>query len=140
MFMSLLLRPKILAAIVLAFACLLGYLWISRLIRVNDELLTERGRMEILLQNQQSATDQALGAVEEWRGTLQRYQQNLDEYEALKPRARQEAERLDELSRNHDLEDLARARPGLVEDRINSGSDRARRMLECATGRSSSCD
>jgi hypothetical protein len=47
--------------------------------------------------------------------------------------AEMELERLQDVQRSHDLEALAKARPGLIERRINDGTARVFGMFEDAT-------
>ena len=120
MLLLLLRNRQTIAWILLALSLIVGYMWVRNLVSTNHRLKVE--------------ASQALEDADAARVTLEQYQRDLQTNELVKQRARQEADRLDALERNHDLAPLARAKPGLVEDRINRGTDRARCMLEHATG------
>lgn len=86
-----------------------------------------------------------LGVADEARAVLQesleahrqaaaRLQGDLELAREDERRARAETRRLNELYAKHDLTALALARPGLIERRVNAGTARVGRLLECASG------
>lgn len=68
-----------------------------------------------------------------WEERAKRLAELAEEAQRVRREARREERRLNELFSEHDLAALARGKPALVERRINDGSDRVFRMLECAT-------
>lgn len=72
-------------------------------------------------------------ANQEWEAAARRTAEEFARLKEAADSARQEKERLDAIFGRHDLEALAKAKPGLIERRINDGSARIGRLLRCAT-------
>jgi hypothetical protein len=96
-------------------------------------LREDRVRLIGAITEQRRTTEKALEAVDEWRLALDRYQQTLEEYREVQVRASDEVRRLNDLFARHNFGELARAKPVLIEGRVNAGTERARRVLQCAT-------
>lgn len=123
-----------LSALFVVSVVYLGYRHYEGLIETNAQLRESNVALEAAIAEQRWATETALEAVDEWQQAFDRLQSTLEQYRQVQLQANSEVRRLNELFAEHDLGALARARPGLIERRINSGTDASRRMLECATG------
>ncbi|KFH18443.1 hypothetical protein ELZ19_07030 [Brucella abortus] len=112
----------------------LGYVHYNGLVDERDRLRTERAQLETAVRLQDQTLDAQAEALEEWqeahRGLLARF----EEMQRVADEAHAETRRLHALFSQHDLADLAARRPGLIERRINAGTTRIGRMLECASG------
>lgn len=62
------------------------------------------------------------------------FREALDSLAESSKKARGELNKLNKVFASHDLDTLARKKPGLIQNRVNSGSARALRLLECETG------
>lgn len=71
----------------------------------------------------QGLLDQSFEQFNKLQGTMQNMADN-------QRHARKELEALNGKFRNHDLEDLAKKKPGLIENRVNNGTRNTFRMLE----------
>ena len=91
-----------------------------------------------IMQQQQVIQDQQ-DAIVEWDNAFNEMQQRIEESRRIAREANEESKRLRGIFSKHDLRALALAKPGLIENRINSGSSSSNRMLECASGTQSSC-
>lgn len=114
-----------------AFLLTTGGVWY--LIRDRDALMAEKGRVEVALETQKVATDTAMKAVEAWKASSETFQETLKTMGEAQAEATKETRRLNELFSKHDTGRLARGRPKMVEDRVNAGADRMRRLLEDAS-------
>ena len=79
-------------------------------------------------------------AITQWQKAVNKLEQDIQEARRIAKEAESETRRLNELFKKHDLRKLALAKPGLIENRINNGSANSIRLLECASGDSTSCD
>lgn len=61
------------------------------------------------------------------------FEETLEDFALNQNNARKELEVLNGKFRNHDLEELAKRKPGLIESRLNSGTVDAFRLLEKST-------
>ncbi len=73
-------------------------------------------------------------AIDEWKISQDNLIKRMDDIQIVAHDAAQETRRLNDIFSRHDLTDLARKRPGLIENRINAGTADAIRMLACASG------
>ena len=73
-------------------------------------------------------------AIDKWGENQDRIERSVSDIAEAAREARGAIRELDRIFDDHDLEKLAKARPGLVQSRVNRGSDDARRLLECASG------
>lgn len=111
-----------------------GYLHYRGLLAERDVLRADRIRLEAAVGAQEAtilAQEEALG---EWQRSQRLLATRLEEMARVARDATDETRRLNDLFTQHDLGALAVARPGLVERRIDAGSDDAVRLLECASG------
>ena len=92
-----------------------------------DSLKTDRDRYKDQVASQQAVIADAAAAIQDWKKFMTDTQHVLDEMKANQVAAETEKRRINEILAKHDLAELAKRKPGLVEVRINSGS---RDMLE----------
>lgn len=112
----------------------LGYRHYTQLLDERDTLTTNNAVLETAVETQQTTINVQTAAISEWDAAMAELSSRIEEMERVQHVAAQETRRLNELFSRHDLGRLSLQRPGLVEPRINDGSDRAIRLLECATG------
>ncbi|AKQ75791.1 hypothetical protein FDH82_gp01 [Roseobacter phage RDJL Phi 2] len=112
----------------------LGYRHYTSLLSERDILKANNAVLETAVGTQQTTIDAQTAAISEWDQALAELSARMEEMERVRHEATQETRRLNALFADHDLRRLSFGRPGLIEPRINDGSDRAIRLLECATG------
>ncbi|ADK73403.1 hypothetical protein RDJLphi1_gp01 [Roseobacter phage RDJL Phi 1] len=112
----------------------LGYRHYTSLLSERDILKANNAVLETAVGTQQTTIDAQTAAISEWDQVLAELSARMEEMERVQLAATQETRRLNALFSEHDLRRLSFQRPGLIEPRINDGSDRAIRLLECATG------
>lgn len=117
----------------------LGYTHYQNLLSENATLKTNVSQLETAVEEQKLATDDALSAIEEWKLAQEGFSQALTELRQTQQQASAEIGRLNGLFAEHDLGKLAARKPGLIERRANAATDRAFRMLQCASGDRGSC-
>lgn len=122
----------IIGGMLLTIATLSGAVW--WLDSSRGKLQEEKGQLQIALDAQKLATQSALDAVDMWKKSSDAFQKTLGDMVKNQQEAIKETRRLNETFSQHDLGKLAKAKPKLVQDRINSGSADMRRMLESASG------
>jgi uncharacterized membrane protein YccC len=111
----------------------LAYRHYSGLVDAKAELSAQVARLEKDVAREKSRADALEQSIAKWDQASKVQAAALEELTtARRDASRYRRELLDVLSR-HDLEALARAKPGLVQDRINAGSARALRLLEQST-------
>ena len=97
------------------------------LLAQNNAVLTEAfEREKEATKKLQALLDKAYEKFDEFESTLEDFSEN-------QKTARKELEALNGKFRKHDLEALAKKKPGLIEDRLNSGTRDTFRMLEEST-------
>lgn len=110
-----------------------GYWYVKRLEARVEDLNRKNGVLSVQVQQEKMNTDIALRAVEETKDVLITFVKKVQEMSENDKNAALEGERINEIFSNHDIGVLAKDRPGLIENRVNSGSDRIRLMFECAS-------
>jgi hypothetical protein len=112
----------------------LGYIRRIGLESERDALVHQVSTLEGNLLVERSHKDRALQAIGEWKEAAARQQATAEELRRVNRDATAEIRRLTKVFGEHDLRKLAQAKPKLVEDRVNTGTDAARRLLNCTTG------
>lgn len=127
-----------------ASAFLAGVVWLGykhytglqeqiRKLEVSNAQLVDRNAL------QGDAIAKQQGALDEWRKEQERLIAQMQELDKVSKEASKELGRLNEIFSKHNLGKLSTRKPGLIEKRLNSGTARASRMLECSTGKAASC-
>lgn len=131
-------KMKIAIAGLLALAVVttigLGYRHYTKLLSERDTLRANNAVLETSVETQQQTIDAQTAAITEWDQAMAELTARMEEMEQVQRAATAETRRLNALFSEHDFRRLSFERPGLLEPRINDGSDRAIRLLECATG------
>lgn len=112
----------------------LGFRHYSGVLSENVTLRQNEAVLKTALDAQRQATASAVKTVDEWRAAAEHNGQVLQDLAAAQVVGAAELRRLNDVFSQHDLGKLAAARPARVAPLVNRGSDRARRLLECATG------
>jgi len=111
----------------------LGYRSYTNLQVQVSTLKADNAVKEVALSIQNETIGAQANALGAWKLSqsllVERVTQLKTEYET----ARKEVDRLNGIFSRHNLTELAKAKPQLIENRINAGSASIGRMLECAT-------
>lgn len=118
-----------LAAALLVTLGVVYWLWGER-----DDLVEQKGALTLALDTQKGATDAAVKNAEAWRVSAEGFKTALDDMAKADTEATKQLRRLNDVLAKHDLGELARKKPGLIERRANAASDAARLRLEQASG------
>lgn len=122
-------------AIVVGAAVAIGLLmWQNSSLREDNRVLSENnGKLTVAVEEQKAAVEAAVANAGEWQAALEDLQQTHEELQNVERQASAEVARLQGIFARHDLRALAIARPGLIENRINSGTADALSVLERIT-------
>ncbi len=118
---------------------IISYKHYSRLLEDNSALSATVAKLETALGVEQLSVLSLTESVKEWEAAEAAARKALAEQTRIASRAREELRRLDEIFSRHDLAGMARGKPDMVERRLNDGTARIFRMLECASG-AAGCD
>lgn len=114
--------------IFLAWRHYTGLLETINTLKTNSALLESAvGTQEQTIQVQQKA-------LQEWKKNQEELTRLIQESHRIAQDASSEVRRLNAIFVSHDLDALAKKKPGLIQQRINSGSDLSRQLLECSSG------
>lgn len=116
----------------------LGYRHYEGLVARLEATEQRAATLDLAVKTQNETIGAQASAIAEWKGALAEYAKKLDEVQQYADEAGVETRRLRDEFAKVSLRALASKEPGLVTRRVNDGSDRARRMLECATATNSS--
>jgi len=97
------------------------------LLAQNNAVLTEA------FEREQEATKKLQALLDKAYEKFDRFEATLEDFSENQKTARKELEALNGKFRKHDLEELAKKKPGLIEDRLNDGTRDTFRMLEEST-------
>ena len=93
---------------------------------LNDRIGVLRGNQIVLESKVQEQND----AIDNYLARQQQTQAQLDILEQEKRQAMEDVNRLRKIFARHDMDNLALAKPGLIETRVNKASDRVMTNLE----------
>jgi len=116
-----------------------AYLFVTGLQSKVERLTAERETLTTALRIQTENVSVLQRNIGEWDDAQRELVGKIGELSRLTAEASGETRRLYATFTKHDLGALADAKPGLVERRINDGSARSNRMLECASGDRDAC-
>ena len=135
--------PKlIIAGIVLvavSTTIFLGYHHYTSLIDDVRVLSVNNAELKTAVDLQKDTIEQQGAALGEWSAAQTLLVVRVEELQQVAEDAAQETRRLNDVFSRHDLTDLAQRRPGLIERRINTGTDSALGMLECISSEAVDC-
>ena len=120
-------------ALVVSFGAAVYYHYTGLLEDVSS-LREDRAELQNSLQIQQETLETQQQVIEEWQDAVDDLYETFEETVRVANEAASETRRLNDIFSNHDLGELARERPGLIERRVNDGTNDFNRMFECATG------
>ncbi len=123
-----------LGALAVAGVVFAGYRFVSNLVDENASLAQRVGQMETAQAVQDKTIAAQAEALEEWEQQRADFAAQLQELSDGQQQAREETQRLLEVFGSSDFARLLDARPGLILDRVNAGTARIGRLLECASG------
>jgi hypothetical protein len=130
--------PRLLGAVVIAGILYAGYRHYTGLLDDLGQLREDRAALAAGLQTSEQSVVTLTEALDDWKRQAEQARAHQEELEQTARRATAENRRLNEIFARHDLTQLARARPGLIESRINDGTERVLGLLACASD--PSCD
>lgn len=117
----------------------LGYKHYTGMQEEIQRLQVERAELRASNALQKDAIDRQGDALKEWQANQEKLVKQMQDLKDVTERSSKEVKRLNDIFAKHDLGKLSKHKPGLIEKRINSGTAGALRMLECSTGKASSC-
>lgn len=111
----------------------LGYFHYTGLVADNARLEADNAKLLLAAEVNEGTISAQASALTEWELKADELEVDLIQQSAARSRAESEVRRLNGIFAEHDLTRLAIAKPGLIERRINSGTARIGRLLECAS-------
>lgn len=105
----------------------------TSLVHNNAVLVSDKARLEQSIAEQAALVDRYSAAVKDYQAAQEKIAKDIAEMNVISAEARDAAKKLDNTFASHQLGELAKRKPRLIEKRINSGSDKARRDIECVT-------
>ena len=110
------------------------------LLKDNAELKKTVAVQETALAAERQINDDLQEAIDLWELRMEELEGMIAEVQDVATEARAEQRRLVQIFGEHDVEKLARKKPGLIANRFNAGTANLHRMLECETGGGSDVD
>ena len=111
-----------------------AYWHYTSLLEDNAVLRENNTKLEFAVEQQGVTIDEQSNAIDEWQASQDRLLSVLEGMQEAQQSATSETRRLNDAFSKRDLGALANQKPGLIERRINDGTARALRLLECASG------
>lgn len=99
-----------------------------------DAALAQVGALQTAHEVQADTIDTLRDALDEWNAQADKFQATLEALAEAQKTANAYTKRMNDVLSKHDLERLAKGKPGLIERRINDGTASIFRMFESATG------
>ncbi len=104
------------------------------LVRDNARFKEEVKGLTAAIEAQELTISEQRSTIDDWVSSTRDMEMDLVRLKAAEAEANAEAQRLQELFAEHDLQNLLNRRPETVLRLANGGTDRIGRMLECASG------
>jgi hypothetical protein len=108
--------------------------FVKHTIDENRDLKDTVNKLDVAFKQQKETIDYQSSVIEDWERSRTDFIQQLEDLQRSSIEAKRERERLIDIFREHDFEALLNAKPETMERLVNSGSNRAFRLLQCATG------
>lgn len=120
----------------IAVVTIIGLIWnhYTNLLETVKILGENAVKLEAALVEQGTTIDEQETAIDEWETSQETLVNRMGEFQEVSWQASKERRRLDDLFAKHDFTFLTRENPGRIELRINRGTAREQRLLECASG------
>lgn len=119
--------------IVLLLCFWAGYAHYQGLISKVDRLTNENAKVRMATEMQSTHIAQQQTALHEWKKAQDQLIHDFHELSQMTTQARKETGRLHDIFAKHNFSALATKKPGLIENRVNSGTAKLFRMFECRT-------
>ena len=116
-------KATLVLAGILVFVTSGSFYWINHL---NDQIATLKGNQIVLEIEIEKQNESIKNYLEQQKNQ----QAQLNQLEADKQKAMQDVNRLRKTFANHDLDELALAKPGLLQSKVNKASTRVMATLE----------
>lgn len=121
------------AALALGLIIKLAYSHYTGMQQQIIDLEASNAQLQVAIEIEQESGAIKDDAIREWRMAAEESQLENERLARVAQEASAESRRLNAIFAEHDLTRLTLAKPGLIERRVNSGTARALRMLECAS-------
>jgi len=121
------------ATLALGLIITLGYRHYTNLIESNAQLQASNAQLQLAIAIEQETSALKDSAILAWQLAAEEAQLEQERLARVAQQATAETRRLNAIFAEHDLTRLSLAKPGLIERRLNSGTARIGRMLECAS-------
>lgn len=121
-------------AAAVAAAGYLGYRHYEGLVDAKADLTAKNAILQDDVSREKARADAYKSAIDKWDEAADKQAQALADFSKAQREASRFQRELKDVLSQHDLGALAKRKPGLVENRINTGTERAMRLLESATG------
>lgn len=99
-----------------------------------DAALAQVGALQTAKAVQDETIKSLQDTVGAWKDQADKFQKTLDRMADAQVKATEEQRKLNTILGKHNLEVLSLAKPGLIENRINKGSNDIMKTLEAVTG------
>jgi len=128
-------------ALVLAFLALIGvgYFHYTSLLSSVESLAVKNSQLETKVGLQKEEILAQERAIDEWVEAQKELQERLQKLQLVAENATKESRRLNEIFSKHNLGELAKKKPGLIQSRLNAGTANLFRMFKCETSRDHPC-
>jgi hypothetical protein len=111
-----------------------GLVWkYTNLVHDNATLKSDKVRLEQSIAAQAALVDRYASAVKDYQAAQEKIAKDIADMNKVSAAARDAAQELNQTFASHQLDQLAKRKPKLIEQRINSGSEKLRRDIECVT-------
>jgi len=128
-----------LLVLLVMFGMWLAVKYHESVVKDNEQLSARVAESDLARKVDAASIDSQKKVIEQWKYAHDRLQATLQAQKDAQERARREKVKINDTFRDHDLARLAIAKPGLVEDALNAGTQRMHRLLVCASA-GSDCD
>lgn len=110
-----------------------GYFHYTGLVKEAAQLRANNAVLESAISLQDSTISSQQQAISEWEDSQTQLLKTMEQLATNNLMATEELRRLSNVFSEHDLNELSRRKPGLIETRIDRGTDRINCLLEAAT-------
>jgi len=121
------------AIVLFVVLALSAYSRYNSVVSERDLLVQNNAVLEDAFEREQEATKKLQALLDKAYEKFDEFEATLKDFNDNQQTARKELEALNGKFRKHDLEALAKKKPGLIEDRLNNGTRDTFRMLEEST-------
>jgi len=121
------------AIVLFVILMLSAYSHYNSVVSERDLLVQNNAVLEDAFEREQEATKKLQALLDKAYEKFDEFEATLEDFNNNQQTARKELEALNGKFRKHDLEALAKKKPGLIEDRLNNGTRDTFRMLEEST-------